>query len=238
MPLEVVLDSSTAQVLSVAPRHELRWSRVHNGSSLGTEETTRPVDLVAGLIVLMSVTGIWIWLRHEKRTDLDGAERWHRRAGLVASVVLLFPSVTGVILNHRADLGYTFSPTVELEAEQIVKMTPARLASIAEAAATGLARRVPGAATEALDWLEYFPRSGTVAVRFRDGNKVFLSAYDREIKAVMPPREAWVRELHSGRFFGAAGPIVTSVTALLWIAVSVGGLHLMIRARWRERSRS
>ena len=237
VPLEVVLDWSTAQVLSVTPRHDLRWAKLHSAAALG-EEATLLSDAIAGLILLLSLSGIWIWWRARRRTYLDSAGRLHRRAGLAASVILLLPAVTGVLLNHRVDLGYSYRPTQEFEAEQIVKMTPARLEALADAAAAALARRVPGTTAAAVDWLDYFPNFGHVAVGFHDGNEVFITAYDQEIKAIMPPRDTWVRQLHSGRLFGAAGSVVTSVVALLWIILTCGGLYLMIRARWREPSPS
>jgi uncharacterized iron-regulated membrane protein len=233
MPLEVVLDWSTAQVLSVAPRHETRWARIHSGAALG-EEGTLLSDALAGVVVLMSLTGIWIWFRDRKRTDLDVAGRWFRHAGLVAGIVLLIPA----FINHRAELGFTYRSYREYEAEQIVKMTPALLPAIVDAAVTALARRIPGTRADAVDWIEYFPNHGYVGVRFKDGTDVFASAYSTEVQAIMPPRDSWVRQLHSGRIFGRAGWLWADVTSLLWIGVTFGGIYLMVTTGLRRRTES
>lgn len=237
MPLEVVLDWSTAQVLSVAPRHETRWAKIHSGAVLG-EEGTLASDAVAGLIVLLSASGIWIWFRDRKRADLSGAVMLHRRAGLVAGIVMLVPAATGVVLNHRVDLGFTYRSYREFEAEDIVKNTPARLTTIVDAALVPLTRRVPGTTADAVDWIEYYPNYAYVAVRFRDQTDVFVTAYSHEVMEIRTPRDAWVRQLHSGRLFGRAGWVIPDALALLWLAVTCGGIYLMLTSGWRERSSS
>lgn len=233
-PLEVVLDWKTSQVLSVAPRHEQRWLRLHTAESALGEDGTLKRDAIAGVIVLMSLTGIGIWFRERARTDLDLAGRMHRRVGLVAGLVLLVPAVTGVLMNHSADLGFTYRSDREYEAEQIVKMTPARLPVLVDAAVSTFAARKAGVTAADVDWLDYFPRQGLVTVGFHDGTDVFVDAYGGERIAVMPPRGTWVRRLHSGRLFGAARWLVTDLTAVLWLVVTVGGLYLVIRPRRRE----
>jgi len=237
MPLEVVLNWSTAQVLSVAPRHETRWARVHSGAALG-EEGTLLSDTVAGLVVVMSLTGIWVWFRDRKRADLDRAGRLYRQAGVVAGIVLLIPAATGVFLNHRVELGLTYRSYREYEAEQIVKMEPARLPALVDHTVTALARRIPGTTADAVEWIEYFPNNGYIGVRFKDGTDVFASAYSGEVEAIMPPRYGWVRQLHSGRMFGAAGWIWADATSLLWIGVTFGGIYLMVTTGLRRRTES
>lgn len=237
LPLEVVLDWKTAQVLSVAPRHGWRWARLHSGAALG-ERGTLLSDAIAGLIVLMSFTGIWIWFRDRARADLDLAGRIHRRAGLAAGLVLLVPAVTGVLMNHRADLGFTYRSHRELESEQIVKMTPARLPALVGAAATFIAANQPGSTDIGVEWIDYFPRYGLVNIGFRDGTDAFLDAFSGEVRDIVPLRDRWVRQLHSGRLFGAARWVVTDLIGLLWIVVTCGGLYLMIRSRRGEGSPS
>lgn len=65
---------------------------------------------------------------------------------------------------------------------------------------------------------------------FHDGTDVFVSAYSGEVRAFKPPRDAWVRRLHSGRLLGAAGWTFRDLTALLWIVVTCGGLYLAIQS--------
>ena len=237
-PLEVVLDWKTAQVLSVAPRHEYRWLRLHAAEDVLGEDGTFKRDAIAGLILVMSLTGIGIWFRDRARLDLDRPARVHRRLGLVAGLVLMVPAVTGVLMNHRADLGFTYRPTRELEAEDIVKRTPASLSAIVDAATTFVVAGGPATAASGVDWLDYVPRTGYVTVGFHDGTDVFVSVYDTEVRAIMPPRDRWVRQLHSGRLFGVAGWMFRDLTALLWIAVTFGGLYRMVSTWRRERSPS
>lgn len=231
-PLEVVLDWSTARVLSVAPRHEYRWLRIHTAEDVLGEDGTIKRDAIAGLVILMSLTGIWIWFRDRVRADLDRAGRVHRRLGLVAGLVLLVPSGTGILMNHRADLGFTYQSQREYEAENIVKMAPARLSTLVDAAVSALARDRPGTTAPEVQWLDYSLAHGLITAGFHDGTDVFLSAYNGELRAIKPPRDAWVRQLHSGRLFGAAGWLFRDLTALLWIAVTLGGLVRWSRT-WR-----
>jgi len=232
--LEVILDWKTARVLSVAPRHEYRWLRVHTAEDVLGGDGTLKRDAIAGLVILMSLTGIGIWFRDRARVDLARAGRLHRRLGLAASLVLLIPAVTGVLLNHGAGLGFTYGSYREYEAEQIVRLQPARLAEIAKSAARIYSRDKPGAAAGQIDWLDYFPRVGHVAAGFHDGTDVFVDAYSGERRAVVSPRYRWVRQLHSGRLFGAAGMTLRDLTALLWVAVTCGGLYLAIARSRRE----
>ena len=234
LPLEVVLDWNTAQVLSVAPRHAWRWAGLHSAAALG-EGGPLLSDAIAGLIVLMSFTGIWIWFRDRARTDLDRAGKVHRRAGLAAGLVLLVPAVTGVLMNHRADLGFTYRSHRELEAEHILKLTPARLPALVSVAVTFIAANVPDRAGTDVEWIDYFPSYGLVTIGFRDGTDAFLDAFSGEVRAIVPPRDTWVRQLHSGRIFGAARLVMTDLTAVMWIVVTCGGLYLAIRSGRRER---
>lgn len=237
-PLEVVLDWKTSQVLSVAPRHQWRWLEVHSAEGVLGEDGTLKRDAIAGVVVLMSLTGIGIWFRDRARVDLDRPARVHRRLGLVAGLVLLVPATTGILMNHRADLGYTYRPHREFEAEEIVKMEPARLSEFVDAVTSSVAKGQPATAGSGIDWLDYFPRSGTVTVGFHDGTDVFADVYSGEVRAVMPPRDTWVRQLHSGRLFGAAGWVFRDLTALLWIAVTCGGLYRFIRSARDEGAHS
>jgi hypothetical protein len=229
-PLEVVLDWKTSQVLSVAPRHQQRWLRMHSAEAVLGEDGTFKRDAIAGLIVLMSLTAIGIWFRDRARLDLDRAGRVHRLLGLVAGLALLVPAVTGVLMNHRADLGFTYRPHREFEAEEIVRMTPARLPALVDTVTTFIAPGHPATVKSDIDWLDYFPRNGSVTVGFHDGTEVFADVYSGEVRAIMPPRDTWVRQIHSGRMFGAVGAITRDLTAILWIAVTCGGLLLMIRS--------
>jgi uncharacterized iron-regulated membrane protein len=235
LPLDIVLDWKTAQVLSVTPSHAHRWAQLHSGAALGSRGLLLS-DATAGAIVLLALTGVWLWFRGRAQADLSRATRLHRRLGLVAGLVLLVPAVTGVLLNHRADLGFTYRPHRELDGEQISKMTPAQLSTLMDAANSALASSRSGSVVPVIEWLDYFPRNGLVTIAFRDGTDVFLDAYSGELRAVHPPRDTWVRQLHSGRIFGAAGWVLTDLIALLWIAVTGGGLYLAIRSRRGEAS--
>jgi len=227
-PLEVVLDWSTAQVLSIAPRHQYRWLRVHAAEDVLGEDGTLKRDAIAGLVVLMSLTGIGAWFRDRARADLGRTRLLHRRLGLAVAILLLVPATTGVLMNHRVDLGYTYRPSREFEAEALVKMTPARMRDLVDAAANARAATVPGTTAADIDWLDYFPRVATMTAGFRDGTDVFVDAYSGELRAMHAPRDTWVRKLHTGHLF-AGGGVLRDLTALAWIAVTLGGLYLAVR---------
>lgn len=78
-------------------------------------------DLAGVALVVVLVTGVWIWLRRVRaRGRLVGARpgsawlraNWwfHLVGGLVAAVFLIVLSVTGVLLNHKKDLGLMAAP--------------------------------------------------------------------------------------------------------------------------------
>ena len=245
-PTELVLDWSTGAVLSGAPRHDVRLRHVHAATALGQRGVIIS-DLVAVALSLLVITGILLWLVRVR--DRGGAVsptsgwwmfNWwlHRVGGLAAAIYLVILAGTGILLNHKHELGLMVEPVRELDAELVARSTPSRLPAIIHAAVEALTPQYPGTTSTDVAFVDYRPLRGYAKVRFKqDEMEVIVEAYEGRILSIAPRRDKWIEDLHSGLLFGAYGPLLSDVTSLLLIVLTVNGLYLWVWPSWIGRGR-
>jgi hypothetical protein len=172
------------------------------------------------------------------------ARTWHWISGAVCLVGMLLFSLTGITLNHAADIAATPQVT-----EREFTLAPEVLAVLAEAPAEGVTRGVPGAVGQAIEdalgvsiggrrveWTEFDAYVGLP----RPGGDAWLSI-DRESGAVVFERTtrgaiAYLNDLHKGRNTGVAWSWFIDIFSVASILFCLTGLWLLQIHAGKRRS--
>lgn len=242
---EVVLDWSTGEVLDIAPRDDATVEQVHSGELLG-QRGVIVGDVVAGALVLLTLSGVFVWLRRlraRRHAFPPGASRWSRAnwwfhlvGGLLATAYLLVLSVTGVLLNHKREMELMVEPVVIADDDAIERST---VVPFEQLVAWGIDARndEPGAYTmDDVRFVDWRPKSRYAKVRFKDDYETIVDVYDIRVYASAQRRDRWVEDLHSGVLFGGRGTWLSDLTAGFIIVLTLNGMYLWLAPTWRART--
>jgi hypothetical protein len=144
----------------------------------------------------------------------------HVWVGVLAAVLLVVVSVTGIMLNHKSILG--FQPDAEaVEPGLDGSLSLADLVVAAESAA-GLEAAVAG-----VDRMDVRPDDGYVKVRFGDRvvTEVTVALRSGEVLQVGERNDVFIEKLHSGEIFGDGWILLSD-------ALAVGLLVLLVSGTW------
>lgn len=244
---EVILDWSDGTVLAVDERDDVGLSHLHSGETLGQRGVVLS-DLVAVALVVLIISGMWVWVKRLRRHRSSGAagdSRWvranwwfHLVAGLAAATFTIVLCVTGVILNHKREWGFMVEPYRSLDAEIVARLEPTSLSQIGQWAIDARSPTVAGIDYDDIRFIDYRPSAGYAKVRFKDAEtEVVVDVYDGEIYSIAHRRDIWIEDLHSGVRFGSEGVWLSDVTAGLLVLLTINGIFLWLRPAWSGRSR-
>lgn len=244
-PTEVTVDARTGDVLGTAERHDLEVAEAHSGEILGKAWVVLS-DLTGVALVVALVSGVWIWVRRVRaRGRLVGARpgsawpraNWwfHLVGGLVAAVLLVVLSVTGVLLNHKKDFRLMADPPNLPDHRDDSHYTPLPVEELIDAA---IGARGSSYSVTDVKFVDYRPK-GYAKVRFRDSDReVIVDAADGTPIEKSRRWDVWVEDLHTGLFFGSRGWLLSDLGAVLAILLTVNGVYLWLTPAWRARNRS
>lgn len=244
-PTQVTVDAATGDVLGTARRADLDVTGAHSGETLGPAWVVLS-DFAGVALIVVLTAGMWIWIRRVRAHGrLVGARpgaaflraNWwfHLIGGLVAVVLLVVLSVTGILLNHKRDLGLMADPPHLPDHRKDATYAPLRLPELGGAAAEA---RGTGFDLDDVDFLDYRPR-GFAKVRFTDADReVILDAADGTVIDQSRRWDVWVEDLHSGLLFGSRGWLLSDLGAVLAILLTINGTYLWLVPSWRARNRS
>jgi uncharacterized iron-regulated membrane protein len=243
---EMVLDWSTGTILNVTPRLDMRLRHVHAATILSTHGVVIS-DVMAAILLILALTGIVLWIAatREKGRRLGPPTRWwsfnwwfHRVGGLIVSVYLSVICVSGIMLNHKHELGLMVEPARQLEAEYVARQTPMRVHMMIRTAVQAIAKQDPSLTSHDVAVVDYRPLRGYGKVRFKkDDLEVVVNAYDAEILSIARRRDLFIEKLHTGAALGEYGFLVSDLTGILLILLTVNGLYLWVKPSWIGRGR-
>jgi uncharacterized iron-regulated membrane protein len=248
---EAVLDATTGEVLQVASRDDIKLEQLHTGEILG-QRGVIVSDVLAGALVLLTIGGVWLWLnRLVRRTRAGGlpagrgwwmqANRWlHLFGGLGVGAFVILLSVTGVLLNHKRELGFMEEPFQSVEYEPHERGEPMPLSRIA-----ALGIKNAGApeldAVSDIRFIDFRLPAGYAKVRFTDekSTEVIVNVYNGRIVNVSERQDFFLEELHGGDELGGLwGRRLIDASGLMLILLTLNGLYLWIWPVWSARSRA
>jgi uncharacterized iron-regulated membrane protein len=244
---EVTLDWSTAAVLDVSERHDVRVDRLHSGEAFGQRAVILS-DVIAAVLAVLMVGGAAIWVRrlvrHRPARGRHGGlwvrGNWwfHLVGGLAAVAYTIVLCVTGVVLNHKREWGFMEEPVQYIDDEAVARAEPASLPTIVSWAVDERSRRGDDVGADDVRLVDYRPGAGLAKVRFTDAEtEVVVDVYEPDILAVSHRRDVWIEDLHSGVRFGEHGCWVSDITAGLLILLTLNGLYIWVRPAYTGRGR-
>ncbi len=244
-PTNVTVHSVTGEVLGTARRHDLDVTQAHSGEILGSAWVVLS-DFVGVALIVGLVLGVIIWLRRVRsRGRLVGARpgspflkaNWwfHLVAGLTATVFLIVLSVTGILLNHKKQLGLMADPPNLPDHTSETSYVPL---GITELVAAAIDVRGDRFSTDDVDFVDYRPK-GYAKVRFTDrDHEVIVDGADGTPIEESRRWDVWIEDLHSGLLFGARGWLLSDLGAVLAILLALNGTYLWLVPTWRIRTRT
>jgi uncharacterized iron-regulated membrane protein len=153
----------------------------------------------------------------------------HLWGGVLATVLLLVISITGVLLNHKRRLN--LMPDVPHEATGPFNAALS-LAELTAAAERGVE---PGVAAAGVDRMDVRPGDGIVKVRFNDANvtEATVDINTGRVLHVGERNDVFLEKLHSGEIFGDGWVLLSDAAALLLVIALISGYWLWIYPRSR-----
>ena len=154
----------------------------------------------------------------------------HLWFGVLFTVVLLVIAATGVVLNHKRELGIMpdvpHTPTGAFADALHLNDIATRAF-----AAAGITFDIGG-----IDRMDVRPRDGFVKVRFRDAasTEVTVDINNGKILHVGPRGDVFMEKLHSGEIFGDNGILLSDVGAVGLVLLLISGYWLWLRPRVRK----
>lgn len=246
---EAVLDATSGEVLQIAPRDDVTLEHLHTGEILG-QRGVIVSDIVAGALVVFTVGGVWLWLNRLLRPRSGAASvrrswwlqanRWlHLGGGVAVAALVILLSVTGMLLNHKRELGFMEEPFVSKEYEPS-EYSPLPLSAIA-------AFGIQGADDPALfsvrdiRFIDVRLSAGYAKVRFKDdkSTEVIVNMYNGNAINVSERQDFFLESLHGGSEFGGVwGRRLIDLSAAVLILLTLNGLYLWVWPVWSGRSRA
>ena len=153
----------------------------------------------------------------------------HLWGGVLATVLLLVISITGVLLNHKRRLD--LMPDVPHEASGPFNAALS-LAELTAAAERGVE---PGVAAAGVDRMDVRPGDGIVKVRFNDANvtEATVDINTGDLLHVGERNDVFLEKIHSGEIFGDGWVLLSDAAALLLVIALISGYWLWIYPRSR-----
>lgn len=229
-----LIDPNTGQTLALQDADHRDWLQylyeLHRGKPFGLEGQV-VASATGGFVALLWLVGLGLrWTRRTKASTGRRCDRRirflnvHRWTGVWVGAIPVLLAVLGAVLNFAGPLGNAFNPPPQVT-------TPAERAQLPLNNVVALAMRAyPAAPPERV----YFPQHTALwQIRFRDGGRVFLAGDSGRILKVNAPLAHWTSllyPLHSGRIFGAWGPMAMALVGIVLLTMSVSGLVYWWRA--------
>jgi uncharacterized iron-regulated membrane protein len=153
----------------------------------------------------------------------------HRWLGVAATATLIIVCITGILLNHKRELG--FMPDVPNEPSGPF---PAAL-PLSELASTAADAVPPEVAAAGIDRMDVRPGDGLVKVRYDDRRvtEVTVDINTGEVLAVGERNDQFLERLHSGQIFGDLWVLVTDAGALFLLGILLTGYWLWLYPKSR-----
>jgi uncharacterized iron-regulated membrane protein len=156
----------------------------------------------------------------------------HLWLGVIFTVALTSVAITGILLNHKRELGLMPDVGHEPAGEFAQALPLARLAEI------GLQAGRPGGEIDLrfIDRMDARPRDGFVKVRLRDAasTEATIDLTTGRVLHVGPRGDAFLEKLHSGEVFGSRGVLLGDAAAVALIVTLLTGIWLWLAPRLRS----
>lgn len=175
--------------------------------------------------------------RKRRRQPLSPAARFTARSafyihlwvGVIATILVVSLSVTGVLLNHKKTLGYQPDADNPTATALSASLPLAELEASARAAA-------PELLDTPVDRMDVRPDDGLVKVRFSDpGNReIILALEDGRVLSNDVREDVFLEKLHSGELFGEYGVFLSDLAAVGLLLLILSGFWLWLFPRWRH----
>lgn len=167
--------------------------------------------------------------RRRPRRLARGAYYVHRWLGVAATALLVVICITGILLNHKRELG--LMPDVPNEPSGPF---PAAL-PLSDLASNAAAVLDPGIVSKGIDRMDVRPSDGLVKVRFNDRRvtEVTLDINTGEVLHVGERNDQFLEKLHSGQIFGDLWVLVSDAGAVFLLGVLVTGYWLWLYPKSR-----
>lgn len=151
-------------------------------------------------------------------------------AGVIVTAALISIAVTGILLNHKRELGLM----PDVTSTSVTLFTNAM--PLAELAIRARAAGGPVVGNTDVDRMDVRPSEGLVKVRFSDpaSTEVTLDIYSGETLNVSSRRDVFIETLHSGEVLGKGGRFLGDAAAVALIMLLLGGLWFWLAPRWRR----
>jgi uncharacterized iron-regulated membrane protein len=155
----------------------------------------------------------------------------HLWVGVLFTVVLLVVSITGILLNHKRELGLMPDVAHEPTAPLAASLPIAELADRARLAASLSAEEAP------VDRMDVRPDKGFVKVRFDDPGWTEVTVDLATGRAIHVGRrgDVFMEQLHSGELLGGKWVLLTDAAAVAIVLLLLSGYWLWLAPRWRRR---
>ena len=154
----------------------------------------------------------------------------HLWLGVAATAILLVIAITGILLNHKRELG--LMPDVPNEASAPFS-DALPLAALAEAATRAVP---PEVAARGVDRMDVRPGDGLIKVRFDDDvvTEVTLDINSGAVLHIGERNDVFLEKLHSGEIFGDGWVLLSDFAAVGLIILIVTGYWLWLFPRTRQ----
>jgi uncharacterized iron-regulated membrane protein len=149
--------------------------------------------------------------------------------GVGATALLVIISVTGILLNHKRELG--LMPDVVNEPTASLPQALA-LADLRDAAVQAAGE---AAAAAGVDRMDVRPNDGLVKVRFDDTRvtEVTVDLFSGTVLNVGERNDVFLEKLHSGEIFGDLWVLLSDSGAIFLLALMVTGYWLWLYPKSR-----
>jgi uncharacterized iron-regulated membrane protein len=158
----------------------------------------------------------------------------HKWIGIAVSIILLALAVTGILLNHKKEMGYM--PDIEHEASgQISQGLPIEEVAMIAIKASG--NKDIDSVTD-IDRIDYRTKNMSAKVRFKDSEntEVIVDSVTGKVLNVGSRTDVFLEKLHSGEIFGDMFILVTDAAAASLVLLTFSGFYIWIWPKWRRRS--
>ncbi len=165
----------------------------------------------------------WIFLNYK-------AHLW---LGVTTALVVVVVSVTGILLNHKRELGFMIEPANK-PSKELNQALP--LSQLLDIAITKFNH--PGYQSEkGINRMDFRPSRGYIKVRFRDpdNTEVIIDTSTGGVMSMASRQDVFMEQLHSGELFGAQWILLSDVTAVALIILTFSGIYIWLFPSLRNR---